>query len=135
MGLSDNHSRHFNREQYLWLSDKYPWKISIHRTYYCWNWTAYEHSSWDKCCSFLAFLLETSSGTRTHNIRSYFKVHTVVFIPITQGIFLLDSHPYGNSRAHVTHAEWQHSFELLSWFKKINNFQSTLGKVTNVKFH
>ena len=61
--------------------------------------------------------------------------NTVVFIPTTQGIFLLDSHLHGNSGAHVAFAEWQHSFELLSWFKKINNFQYTLGTVTNVKFH
>ena len=61
--------------------------------------------------------------------------NTVVFIPTTQGIFLLDSHLHGNSGAHVAFAEWQHSFDLLSWFKKINNFQYTLGTVTNVKFH
>ena len=41
--------------------------------------------------------------------------NTVVFIPTTQGIFLLDSHLHGNSGAHVAFAEWQHSFELHSW--------------------
>ena len=61
--------------------------------------------------------------------------NTVAFIPTTQGIFLLDSHLHGNSGAHVAFASWQHSFELLSWFKEINNFQYTLGTVTNVKFH
>ena len=61
--------------------------------------------------------------------------NTVVFIPTTQGVFLLDSHLHGNSGAHVAFAEWQYSFELLSWFKQVNNFQFTLGTVTNVKFH
>jgi len=61
--------------------------------------------------------------------------NTVAFIPTTRGVFLLDSHLHGNSGAHVAFASWQHSFELLSWFKEINNFQYTLGTVTNVKFH
>jgi len=45
--------------------------------------------------------------------------NTVAFIPTTQGGFLLDSHLHGNSGVHVTFASWQHSFELLSWFKEI----------------
>ena len=53
--------------------------------------------------------------------------NTVVFIPTTQGVFLLDSHFHGNSGAQVAFTEWQHSFELLSWYKKINGFQYTLG--------
>ena len=61
--------------------------------------------------------------------------NTVAFIPTTHGVFLLDSHLHGNSGVHVAFASWQHSFELLSWFKEINNFQYTLGTVTNVKFH
>ena len=61
--------------------------------------------------------------------------NTVVFIPTTQGVFLLDSHLHGNSGAHVAFAEWQYSFELFSWFKQVNNFQFTFGTVTNVKFH
>ena len=61
--------------------------------------------------------------------------NTVVFIPTSNGIFLLDSHLHGNHGAHVAFAEWQHSFELLSWFKSVNNFQYVLGTVTNVKFH
>ena len=61
--------------------------------------------------------------------------NTVVFIPTPQGIFLLDSHFHGNSGAHVAFAEWQHAYDLLSWFKANNNFQYTLGTVTNVKFH
>ena len=60
---------------------------------------------------------------------------TVAFIPSTQEVFLLDSHLLGNSGAHVAFAPWLHSFELLSWFKEINNFQYTLGTVTTVKFH
>ena len=58
--------------------------------------------------------------------------NTVVFIPTTQGIFLLDSHFHGNSGTQVAFAEWQHSSEFLSWFKRINGFQYTLGTVTNV---
>ena len=61
--------------------------------------------------------------------------NTVVFIPMSNGIFLFDSHLHGNQGAHVAFAEWQHSFELLSWFKSVNNFQYVLGTVTNVKFH
>lgn len=61
--------------------------------------------------------------------------NTVVFIPTTQGVFLLDSHLHRNSGAHVAFAEWQYSFELLFWFKEVNNFRYTLGTVTNVKFH
>jgi len=59
----------------------------------------------------------------------------VAFIPTTQGVFPIDSHLHGNSGAHFAFASWQHSFELLSWSKEINNFQYTLGTVTNVKFH
>ena len=61
--------------------------------------------------------------------------NTVVFIPTTQGIFLLDSHFHENSGAQVAFTEWQHSFELLSWYKRINGFQCTLGTVTNVTFN
>lgn len=61
--------------------------------------------------------------------------NTVVFIPTTQEIFLLDSHFHGNSGAQVAFTEWQHSFELLSWYKRINGFQYTLGTVTNVTFN
>ena len=61
--------------------------------------------------------------------------NTVAFIPTTQEVFLLDNHFHGKSGTHVAFASWQHSFELLSWFKKINNFQYTLGTVINVKFH
>ena len=61
--------------------------------------------------------------------------NAVVFIPTTQGVFLIASHIHGGSGAHEAFAEWQYSFELLSWFKQVNNFQFTLGTVTNVKFH
>lgn len=61
--------------------------------------------------------------------------NTVAFIPTTQGVFLSDSHLHGNSGTNVAFTSWQHSFELLSWFKEINNFQYTLGTVINVKFH
>ena len=61
--------------------------------------------------------------------------NTVVIIPTTQGVFLLDSHLHGSSGAHVAFPEWQYSFKLLSWFKQVNNFQFTLATVTNVKFH
>ena len=61
--------------------------------------------------------------------------NTVAFIPTSRGIFLLDSHLHGNNGAHVAFAEWQHALELLSWFKRVNNFQYILGTVTNVKFH
>ena len=61
--------------------------------------------------------------------------NTVAFIPTSRGIFLLDSHLHGNNGAYVAFAEWQHAFELLSWYKRVNNFQYVLGTVTNVKFH
>ncbi|KAL9965000.1 hypothetical protein ACROYT_G028723 [Oculina patagonica] len=60
--------------------------------------------------------------------------NTVVFIPTPSGILLLDSHLHGNVGAVIAFAEWQNSFELLSWFKRINNFPFTLGTVTNVTF-
>ena len=64
---------------------------------------------------------------------SVFILHsnTVLFILPTQGIFL-DSHCHGNSGAQVAFVDWQHSFELLSWLKRINGFQYTLGTITNI---
>ena len=59
---------------------------------------------------------------------SVFILHssTVLFVLTTQGIFFLHSHCHGNSGAQVAFVEWQHSFELLSWLKRINGFQYTL---------
>lgn len=60
--------------------------------------------------------------------------NTVVFVPTASGILLIDSHLHGNVGAIVAFAEWQNVYELLSWFKRMNSFQYTLGTVTNVTF-
>ena len=60
--------------------------------------------------------------------------NTVAFLPTARGIFLVDSHLHGNVGAVIAFAEWQNSYELLSWYKRVNNFRFTLGTVTNVTF-
>ena len=140
MGISDNYSRYFSREQYLWLSNRYSLNIwcvrsasglystqQCHWIYYCWTWTACEHCSWNNSNSFLAFLLETSSGTRAHNLGFYFKVqHSCVYTNYTRGFSFRQPPPWEQWGSCRLIASWQHSFELLSGFKEINNFHSLL---------
>ena len=59
--------------------------------------------------------------------------HTVVFIPLTPNyILLIDSHLQNG--AFVALCERRHIYELLTWYKSFNNFQYSLGTVTQVTF-
>ena len=60
---------------------------------------------------------------------------TVVFIPLAPNhVLLVDSHSHGLSGAIVALCDLRHIYELLDWFKSINQFQYTLGTVTQVAF-
>ena len=60
---------------------------------------------------------------------------TVVFIPLAPNyVLLVDSHDHGLSGAFVALCDLRHIYELLDWFKSINQFQYTLGTVIQVAF-
>ena len=60
---------------------------------------------------------------------------TVVFIPLAPNyVLLVDSHDHGLSGAFVALCNLCHIYELLDWFKSINQLQYTLGTVTQVAF-
>ena len=60
---------------------------------------------------------------------------TVVFIPLAPNyVLLVDSHDHGLSGAFVALCNLCHIYELLDWFKSINQFQKTLGTATQVAF-
>ena len=59
---------------------------------------------------------------------------TVAFIPTQQGITLFDSHYHGTTGALVAMAPADAAWELLSWFKAVNNIPHNLGTVTSVTF-
>ena len=60
---------------------------------------------------------------------------TVVFIPLAPDhVLLVDSHDHGLSGAFVALCDLRHIYELLDWFKSINQFQYTLGTITQVAF-
>ena len=60
---------------------------------------------------------------------------TVVFIPLAPNhVLLVDSHSHGLCGAIVALRDLRHIYELLDWFKSINQFQYTLGTVTQVAF-
>ena len=60
---------------------------------------------------------------------------TVAFIPTRNGITVFDSHYHGTSGAFLAMAPADAAWELLSWFKAINNIPHSLGTVTCVTFH
>ena len=61
--------------------------------------------------------------------------NTVVFIPLTPNyVLLIDSHLHGQTGAFVALCERRHIYELLTWYKSFNNFQYSLGTVTQVTF-
>ena len=145
MGPSDSYSRHFSREQHLWLTNKYSSNIwcvrsasslfstQRHWLYYGWTWTAIVPERTATASLPFNWRQALVQGHTTSIL--ILSSNTVAFIPTTQGVFLLDSHIHGNSGTHVAFASWLHSFKLLSSFNEINNFQYTLGTVINVKFH
>ena len=60
---------------------------------------------------------------------------TVAFIPTRNGITVFDSHYHGTSGAFLAMAPADAAWELLAWFKAINNIPHSLGTVTCVTFH
>ena len=61
--------------------------------------------------------------------------NTVVLIPLTLNyVLLIDSPLHGQTAAFVALCERRHIYELLMWYKSFNNFQYSLGTVTQVTF-
>ena len=60
--------------------------------------------------------------------------NTVVFLPTTEGYFLVDSHLHRETGALVAFCKNHDIFQLLQWFRDINGPRFTLGTVTNVSF-
>lgn len=61
--------------------------------------------------------------------------NTVVFIPVSPNyVLLIDSHLHGQTGAFVAFSERRYIHDLLRWYKLFNNFQFSLGTVTNVTF-
>ena len=83
----------------------------------------------------LAFHLELASQKAKTACFFILNGNTVVFIPVTPNyVLLIDSHLHGQTGAFVALCEMVYIRELLRWYKSYNNFQYSLGTVTQVTF-
>ena len=83
----------------------------------------------------LAYHLELASQKPKTACFFILNGNTVVFIPLTPNyVLLIDSHLHGQIGAFVALCERRHIYELLTWYKSFNNFQYSLGTVTQATF-
>ena len=84
----------------------------------------------------LAFHLELASQKAKTACFFILNGDTVVFTPVTPNyVLLIDSHVHGQTGAFVALCEMVYIRELLlRWYKSYNNFQYSLGTVTQVTF-
>ena len=81
-----------------------------------------------------SYFLQARNMTKTACIH-IINGKTVAFIPTRNGITVFDNDYHGTSGAFLAMAPADAAWELLSWFKAINNIPHSLGTVTCVTFH
>ena len=79
------------------------------------------------------YFLQARNMTKTACI--YTINDKTAFIPTRNGITVFDSHYHGTSGAFLALAPADAAWELLSWFKAINNIPHSFGTVTCVTSH
>ena len=81
----------------------------------------------------LAYHLELASKKSKTACFFILNGNTVVLMPLTPGyVLLIDSHLHGQTGAFVALCEMRNIPTLLMWYKAFNNFQYSLGTVTQV---